>query len=185
MARKKLTPKQAAFVREYLVDLNATQAAIRAGYSKKTARVTGPENLSKPAVAASIQDEMLKRATRLGITADEVLRELSILACSDGMRHFEIDPDTGEVSLSEHAPPGMSRAVSSIEVNTYREDGERVRTQTKFKLWDKPKALHLLAQHLGMLIHRIGGPDGEALKVRATIVQYPVTKRDEPGEGET
>jgi len=71
----KLTDKQAAFCREYLRDLNATQAAIRAGYSKKTARQTGTENLSKPAVSTYISKLMAKRNERCEIDADYVLKE--------------------------------------------------------------------------------------------------------------
>lgn len=68
-----MTPKQNAFVREYLVDLNATQAAIRAGYSKRTAHVIGHENLTKPEIAMTIEAAMNERAKRTEITADYVL----------------------------------------------------------------------------------------------------------------
>ena len=68
-----LTPKQAAFVREYLVDLNATQAAIRAGYSAKTAGQIGDENLKKPEIAAAVQAGMDARSERTEISADYVL----------------------------------------------------------------------------------------------------------------
>jgi phage terminase small subunit len=70
---KRLTPKQAAFVQEYLVDLNATQAAIRAGYSEDTAKAIGHENLTKPDVAEAIQEAMDQRAARTKITTDYVL----------------------------------------------------------------------------------------------------------------
>lgn len=68
-----MTPKQEAFVREYLVDLNATQAAIRAGYSQRTAHVIGHENLKKPEIAITIEAAMDARAKRTAITADYVL----------------------------------------------------------------------------------------------------------------
>lgn len=76
MAKKKLTPKQALFVREYLVDLNATQAALRAGYSKKTAAKIGSENLQKPAIKDALDKAMKKRAKTVEITAEKVLRDL-------------------------------------------------------------------------------------------------------------
>ena len=69
-----MTPKQQAFVREYLVDLNATQAAMRAGYSKRTAHVIGHENLTKPEIAIAIEAAMDERAERTKITADYVLQ---------------------------------------------------------------------------------------------------------------
>jgi phage terminase small subunit len=71
-----VTPKQEAFVREYLIDLNATQAAIRAGYSARTAGQMGDENLKKPEIAKSIQSAMDERAARTEITADYVLQTI-------------------------------------------------------------------------------------------------------------
>ena len=71
-----LTLKQEAFVSEYLVDLNATQAAIRAGYSEKTAQMIGSENLSKPMVAAAIASAQAERSERTEITQDYVLTSI-------------------------------------------------------------------------------------------------------------
>lgn len=76
MADKPLTPKQARFVEEFLVDCNATQAAIRAGYSKKTASVTGCENLTKPNIAESIAERQAVLAEQVGITQAEVIAGL-------------------------------------------------------------------------------------------------------------
>jgi len=78
--KQKLSPKQAAFCREYLVDLNATQAAIRAKYSKKTAQQMGSENLSKPVIQAKIQELMEKRAQRTEIESDDVLADIREMA---------------------------------------------------------------------------------------------------------
>ena len=74
--RKGLTPKQARFVEEYLLDLNATQACIRAGYSVKTANVIGPENLAKPCVAAAITAAQEERSKRTEIGQDEIVKGL-------------------------------------------------------------------------------------------------------------
>lgn len=81
-----LTPKQARFVDEYLKDLNATQAAIRAGYSEKTARQAGAENLSKPVIQQAIQSHMDERAHRTKIDADFVLQGIAknIRRCEQG-----------------------------------------------------------------------------------------------------
>ena len=70
----KLTSKQATFINEYLVDLNATQAAIRAGYSKRTAGQIGDENLRKPQIAKAIQESMSQRAERTEISSELVVR---------------------------------------------------------------------------------------------------------------
>ena len=80
---RELTGKQKRFVEEYLCDLNATQAAIRAGYSAKTAEWIGPQLLQKTHVAAAIQEAMNKRSVRTEITADRVLREVSHMALYD------------------------------------------------------------------------------------------------------
>ena len=79
-----LTAKQDRFVAEYLIDLNATQAAIRAGYSVKTASETGYENLRKPQIAEAIKDAMDKRADAVLITADDVVRGLMAEARDNG-----------------------------------------------------------------------------------------------------
>ncbi len=76
MSKKGPTPKQQRFIEEYLIDLNATQAAIRAGYSKKTARQMGTENLSKPAIQSALQKAMDARSERTAITQDYVLHTI-------------------------------------------------------------------------------------------------------------
>ena len=76
MSTKKLTPKQNSFVDEYLIDLNATQAAIRAGYSKNSARQIGDENLSKPVIAAAVAKAKRERAEATKIDAEYVLKRL-------------------------------------------------------------------------------------------------------------
>ena len=73
---QELTPKQRLFVEEFLVDLNAKQAAIRAGYSEKTATEIGSENLRKPHVSDAIREAMASRSERTGITADMVVEAL-------------------------------------------------------------------------------------------------------------
>jgi phage terminase small subunit len=78
--KRPLTPKQDMFVREYLIDLNATQAAIRAGYSAKTAAQIGEENLRKPDIAKAIQAGMDQRSQRTNITAEEVLANIKRIA---------------------------------------------------------------------------------------------------------
>ena len=95
-----LTPKQSAFVREYLVDLNATQAAIRAGYSKHRADAIGYENLRKPEMAAAIQTAMNTRAQEVEITATAVMRDIDLVK-ADAMRQI-YDRD-GNETMANHA----------------------------------------------------------------------------------
>lgn len=79
----KLTEKQKRFCEEYLIDFNATQAALRAGYSQKTAYSIGDENLRKPEIQSEIQALIKKRSERTGISADTVITELAKIAFSD------------------------------------------------------------------------------------------------------
>lgn len=79
----KLTNKQERFIEEYLIDLNATQAAIRAGYSEKTAKSIGQENLTKPDIQECIQKRMDDQSARTEITGDRVLKALADIAYTD------------------------------------------------------------------------------------------------------
>lgn len=88
---EKLTAKQARFVEEYLVDLNATQAAIRAGYSESTARAIGYENLTKPDIQKAITAAREKQQQRTEITADRVLAEYAKIAFFDPRKLFTAD----------------------------------------------------------------------------------------------
>ena len=87
----KLTGKQKMFIKEYLVDLNATQAALRSGYSEKTARQVGSENLSKPYIQEAIQKEVQKRASGVSITVEDVLQDLidTRLQCQGKMSYID------------------------------------------------------------------------------------------------
>jgi len=85
-----LEPRQECFVREYLIDLNATQAAIRAGYSDKTARQMGAENLSKPSIQTAIAKAQQERAERTGIAADQALREAWNVAIADARELVQV-----------------------------------------------------------------------------------------------
>jgi len=79
----KLTEKQKRFCEEYLIDFNATQAALRAGYSQKTAYSIGDENLRKPEIQSEIQFLIKKRSERTGINADSVIKELVKIAFAE------------------------------------------------------------------------------------------------------
>ena len=86
-----LTAKQQRFVDEYLVDLNATQAAIRAGYSERTARAIGQENLTKPDIEAAIQAALRDRQARTEITQDTVVEELTKIGLAEAHDYSDAD----------------------------------------------------------------------------------------------
>lgn len=146
-----LTPKQASFCEEYLIDLNASQAAIRAGYSTKNTSSIAAQIMSKTKVRNAIAREMAARSRRTGITQDRVLRELARVAFVNPSD--VIDFDTGTVRGTAGADD--LAAVSSCKVKTMSmgDDGDMV--EREIKLNDKIKALDLLCRHLGMY------PDGK------------------------
>jgi phage terminase small subunit len=148
-----LTSKQERFVQEYLVDLNATQAAIRAGYSEKTAYSIGQENLRKPEVLAAITQAQEERAKRTEITQDVVLKELALLSLSN-VKHYQID-DEGHVKLVDGVPEEANRAVSSIKRKVIRGKDGQVTYETILTLWDKPACLRMCGQHLGMFKEKL------------------------------
>jgi phage terminase small subunit len=172
--RQRKTPKttaanrREAFVREYLVDLNATQAAIRAGYSAKTAYAQGCRLLKDAEIAAAVAEGQDKRAQRVGITADRVLAELELLAFSDHT-HYEVD-DEGNVTLAPHAPEGAHRAVSSIKrrITTSGPLNDRTTVrEVELKFWDKPGPLKLAGRHVGLRAFmdrlEVTGKDGDPI----------------------
>jgi phage terminase small subunit len=180
LARQQLRAKQQRFIDEYLVDLNATQAAIRAGYPRKTAGIIGFENLKKPNIAAAIQRAMDARAKRTEITADRVLREIACLGYSNVM-HYHVDGSNNLV-LSPDAPPEAMRAVSSIKRKTRiipQKQGEPiVEHEIEFRLWDKNTALTNLGKHLKLFTDRLEliGPVVDEIKRKAE--EYGMTVDD-------
>jgi len=161
---QKLTVKQELFVREYLIDFNATQAAIRAGYSKDTAGVIGYENLNKPYIADAIAEYAKQRTEEVGITVSEVLQEYKRLAFLDIRKAFD---EHGNLLPIHDMPEDVARAIGGFDVSTYREKGEDGGEETtkKVKFIDKRGALQDLGKYLKMFVDRMEhtGKDGETL----------------------
>ena len=148
----KLTPKQARFVQEYLIDLNAAQAAIRAGYSAKTARVIGHENLRKPEIAAAIAEAQNKRAERTELTQDWVVEELRKIAAANMCDYMKSTPEGDPYLDFSTLTPAQTAALAEVTVEDYVEGrGATARAvkRIKFKLHDKLGALDKLGRHLG------------------------------------
>lgn len=164
-----LTPKQRAFVREYLIDLNATQAAIRAGYSEKTARQIGEENLSKPDIAAAVETAMKNRAERTDITADRVLKELAKIGFADIRKAIkwqgtlvteEDNPDGGDTLTIKNVVTNNVQLVSSEDIDdetaaAISEISQNTSGGIKLKLHDKRAALVDIGKHLGMFVDKV------------------------------
>jgi len=166
MKKKKLTDKQKKFIQEYLVDLNATQAAIRAGYSEKTAPMIGKENLIKPYIQNFIQEAQKKLAEETEITQQRVLNEEKRLAFADYRDVFNKD---GTTIKPHELPEDIARALAGIEViETYDKQGALTR-KFKYRFWDKGRALERISRHLGMYVDNIKMQGNIEAKIKLSV----------------
>ncbi len=161
-----MTGKQKRFIEEYLVDLNATRAAIRAGYSPDTAKDIGCENLKKPMIRCHIALAMAERSRRTGVNADRVVMELAKIAFVNACDVIDVETAT----LKPDAVTEDTAAIQSVKVKTFGEDG----LEREIKMADKLKALELLGKHLGMFKDKIelsGSLETEKTKLDDLLMQ--------------
>lgn len=167
-----MTKKQKRFAEEYLIDLNATQAAIRAGYSPETAKSIGCENLTKPNIRTHIDRAMAERSKRTGVNADRVVQELAKIAFVNAADVI----DANDATLKDDAAPEDTAAIQSVKFKTFpTKDGEGV--EREIKMADKIKALELLGKHLGMFKDKLelsGALDTEKTKLDDLLQQLRV-----------
>lgn len=140
-AAKELTPKQQRFIDEYLVDLNGTQAAIRAGYSPKTAREQATRLLANVRVAAELQKRRERLKNKLEISQERVLAELAAIAFANGADFVTIRGGTVHVVDTEHVDQEKLPAIAGIKEGLYG---------VEIKLHDKVRALELIGKHLNL-----------------------------------
>lgn len=160
-----MTKKQKLFAEEYLIDLNATQAAIRAGYSPNTAKSIGCENLTKPDIRTYIEKAMAERSKRTGINQDRVLQELAKIGFSKITD--VVDPVTAKVK--EDAKDDDLACIQSIKIKPNEWGTER-----EIKLYDKKAALVEIGRHLGMFKDKLevsGTLEAEKTKLDELIKQ--------------
>lgn len=145
-----LTKKQRLFVDEYLIDLNATQAAIRAGYSTRRATEIGYQLLQRPEVAQAIQAAMAERSKRTEVEADYVIRRLREI---DEMDVLDIHEDDGSFKPIREWPKVWRQFLSGIEIAELfegRGDDRRIAGVLRKVKWpDKLRNLELLSRHVG------------------------------------
>lgn len=166
----KLTAKQQRFCDEYLIDLNATQAAIRAGYSEKTATEQGARLLTNVKVQEYIQERKQDRVERTEITQDMVLKELAIIAFSNAADYASVIEKQAMVDVEgETIPlvdtdgnPVMHRTVEPVLTAELTENQKKALSVIKkgrdgfeVKPYDKVRALELLGKHLGMWTEKV------------------------------
>lgn len=139
----KLTAKQQRFVDEYLIDLNATQAAIRAGYSTKTANEQSSQLLAKLSIQEAIGSAMANRSKRTGVNQDRVVQELAKIAF---VKMTDIVDDQGRIKKTATADD-----LSCIELVKFKKTTGKVSgIEREVRIAPKLKALELLGKHLGM-----------------------------------
>lgn len=174
MAERKMTPKQARFVSEYLIDLNATAAAKRAGYSKKTAEKIGHQLLEKIRVAAAIASAIKKREKKTEITAERVIKELADIAFLRSDEVFTINGDHVTVKDTAEMSDAAKRALASASQTVTTSGGS-----ITVKLCDKIKALELLGRHLALFTDKLqaSGPDGGPLLVLGAEMTAEAARR--------
>ncbi|MEZ3426496.1 MAG: terminase small subunit [Lachnospiraceae bacterium] len=178
-----LTDKQKCFVAEYLIDLNATQAAIRAGYSRKNAGKIGPELLGKTSISKAVSRAMEERSRRTGITQDMVISELAAVAFSNMADYARVvEKQAVHITGSGRREPlfdskGEPVTIQDVELTlTDSLTAEQKKALAGIRegkhgievtLCDKVRALELLGRHLGMFRGKVevAGLDKEKSKL--------------------
>jgi len=138
---KPLTDKQERFCQEYILDLNKTQAAIRAGYSESTAGAIGHENLKKPEILARVEELQRERSEALNVDMYFVLSKLVAMANVSPQDYYN---DQGELKPYNELTEAQKECISEIE----HKKTEHTNT-TKYKMWDRHKTLEMIAKHIG------------------------------------
>lgn len=169
-----LNARQEAFVQEYLIDLNATQAAVRAGY-RGDPNTIGPRLLANVSVRSAVEAAMKEREARTHITQDRVLQELARIAFSDLRKAYHSD---GTLKLPHEWDDDTAASMAGLETLTSGaggEDSPAVLTTKKVKVFDKGAALTLAMRHLGMM--------NDKLTVDATVTGSVAYKANMPARG--
>lgn len=188
----KLTAKQQRFVEEYLIDLNATQAAIRAGYSEKTAASQGQRLLNNVEIASAVSVAQMARSKRTEITQDRVLAELAKIGFSDIRKavkwgvspHDSQDENADANGLNIYPVELVSSATIDDDTAAAVSEVSLTQTGVKIKLYDKLAALDKIGRHLGMFEGTQGEGGEEAkrmtfnINVRDAVGSIRVTKSE-------
>lgn len=160
MAKQRpLTARQTRFIEEYPKDMNAHQAALRAGYADTKTRGDGARLLRNPRIRAAVDARLAERRARHEVTVDRVIQELAAIAFGDVREVMEWGPDGATLRHSDELSPEAAALVCEVDIG---------RRGTKLKRTDKLKALELLGKCLGMFTERVqaevSGPGGAPLR---------------------
>lgn len=177
-----LTDKQARFVDEYMIDLNATQAAIRAGYSEKTAEQIGYQLLQKEPVAAEIAARRQKLSEKAGVTVERIVAELAKIGFADIRKAIrwnghlvkeEDNPEGGDVLVIKETRNNLVALVDSEDLDedtaaAISQISQNAQGGVTLKMHDKRAALVDLGKHLGMFVDKVehSGPGGQPIELK-------------------
>ena len=146
-------------MQEYLIDLNQTQAAIRAGYSVKTANEQSSRLFANVSIRARVDELLAERPKRTGINQDRIIRELARVALVNPAQVVSMK----DATLLEDASEDDTAAIASVKVKVMTGDVESVEREVRFS--DKLKALELLGKHLGMFTDKFQISGGLPMQV--------------------
>lgn len=176
-----MNDKQKRFCQEYVVDLNGTKAAIRAGYSEKSAQVTASRLLNEPIVLHKITELQAELAQRTGITVERVLQEYEKLAFANMQDYIQVQQDGSAFLDLSKLTRDQAAAIATLNIDEETEtlDDEeaeeigvgklqRVR-KIRIKLADKKGALDSIAKHLGMFLDKEQSPDKGMYRFAGTM----------------
>lgn len=178
-----LTPKQKIFVKEYLVDRNATRAAKAAGYSAKTVHSTGPRMLENAGIKSEIAKHTERLYQKIDLKAEDVLREIKKLAFVDLSQAYKED---GSLLHPSEMPADVRAALQSVETDEIfagrGRDKKKIGYTRKIRLSDKVRSLEMLAKHFKLLtdVQEITGKDGGP----QVILTMPANGSEKPKDNE-
>jgi len=167
-----LTPYQQCFVDEYMVDLNQSQAILRAGFTGKptSAKTAATRLMSNIHVKTEVRRRIKERSERTQITADRVLIELALIGFYDIREIFDVKNNLKEISELTDA---SSRAIASIEIEIDKIGIREISTTKKIKMHDKIRALQLIGNHIGMFKESTSGAEDVAKALRELAKDLP------------
>jgi phage terminase small subunit len=166
---KKLNARQELFVQEYLKDYNATQAAIRAGYSKDAAGPIGCRLLKDANISLRVESAKEEKINRVKIEQDDVLRELLIVMKSD-VDDFRVD-ENNRLVPREGISPQSTKAISGVRHKRTRGKDGFESEEIEYKLWDKTRAIEMGMKHLGLMFDRLKIEDADEVLAKVLGVE--------------
>jgi len=176
-ATLELTHQQRLFVHEYLIDLNAKEAAIRAGYSERSAGSYGHELMQIPSIQGEFQGVMDKRAAKIELSAITILQELLNIATIDLGDAYD---DNGNLLPVKKMPKHIRKAMAGIKVfeefEGFGEERRKIGEVREVKFWDKIKSNELLGKHLKLFTDQLEVTDKTKIAEKMALARKRANK---------